>query len=133
MSKSYTLNYFIKFFSNIPSNKWHCGSLTNRYELEDGVCKIPKACALGFAGGWKATLSKEIIDGEVWTEAYENTGTSPEREAALQKFLGGIVASINDASTRTSIYHKLGKTPRTRIIKALKLRKKHGPNWANNL
>lgn len=130
MHKGYTINYFIKFFSDIPVSKWHCGSLTNKDDLENGGCRSMKACALGYAGAYKVEEeTHENFNGHTYKEYYETGATTPNRENALLDLLP-TTADINDNSS--GYYNSLGKTPRARILKALKLRKKLGPNWEDN-
>jgi hypothetical protein len=112
MHKGYTLNYFINFFENTKPSEWVCGQAA--YIGKDGKQKY---CAVGWAG------------------AYDEIGNpaSPAREEALVGFIGNIV-DINDANNKKNFYNrKLGRHPRTRVIKALKLRKKHGPDWEETL
>jgi hypothetical protein len=50
-------------------------------------------------------------------------GAASVKAVALDTFLGGQTASIANG---TGAFAALGKTPRTRLLKALKLRKKFG-------
>lgn len=133
MHKGYTLNYFIRFFSEIPTSQWICGSLTNSNELNDGCHKAMKACAVGFAGAYEAKEVTEYNQCSDTEESFylETRSNTPARENALLALLPKTI-EINDA-VEGDHYYKLGNTPRTRILKALKLRKKLGPNWADEL
>lgn len=123
--KGYTLNYFIEFFQNTKPNQWVCGAA-----LEHGKGGKETRCAIGFAGAYEAEPIIDEDTGEVID--YEcAVATTPRREAALLKFLPAV--EINDSNVKGDTYYKLGKTPRARILKALKLRKKFGANWEDNL
>lgn len=101
MHKGYTLNYFIEFFSDIPSHRW----TTEQLQVGETVQK----CALGHS------LTNQRT-GEI--EA-DNARTD-----ALVEFLHNSVADINDGNLNCD--RALGKTPRTRILRALRNRKKFG-------
>jgi hypothetical protein len=103
--KGYTLSYFIDYFSSIPDHQWCTGD-----EQRPGTVQH---CALGHASrNTKTTL--------------ENTSAAVYgRVEALENFLNDSVISINDARPGTKFY-KLGKTPRGRILKALRNRKRTG-------
>jgi hypothetical protein len=109
MHKGYTLNYFIDFFSEIPSSRWTEGT----FATDDGN----RLCALGHAlagpNPSKARLT-DIHEGDLCENA---------RTLALQDFLDHVVEDINDD---VSTYSQLGHTPRARILKALRNRKKYG-------
>jgi len=110
--KGYTLNYFINFFSNIPSNRFTtCELLSNTGN---------RMCALGHAG---SADRKPSLAGR---STYQVRGLPTEARArALASFLGGAstVARINDGY---GPYSGLGKTPRARILRALRNRKSTG-------
>lgn len=112
MHKGYTLNYFIDFFKNIPDHRWTTGVLH-----KEGTVQM---CAMGHAlAGHEPSLEKcnALSEGD-------NEG-STARSNALDDFLGGRTISINDAGKK-SPYYKLGSTPRGRILKALRNRKRYG-------
>lgn len=94
--KGYTLNYFIEFFKNIPDHRFTTGTLVNEGTVQ--------RCALGHAGNYDE-------DGLV---------NAADREAALERLLLDRTVRINDNELR------LGKTPRGRILKALRIRKSKG-------
>ena len=102
MHKGYTLNYFINFFKNIPANKWTTGRLTN----DNG-----QACALGHA--------YNSLEGR----------HAEERGDALCSFLGETVGINENTGGR---YRSLGRTPKKRILKALRNRKRYGSVLGNN-
>ena len=108
--KGYTLNYLIDYFSSIPNHRWTTGELQNGETVQ--------MCALGhaIAGLNPSTAVRERLnDGEFDVNA---------RAEALQEFLGGNVENINDANGAN--YLRLGATPRGRIIRALRNRKRTG-------
>ncbi len=108
--KGYTLNYFIDFFSEIPNSRFIEGELLD----SDGV----KMCALGHAGA--ASRNPDAFAG---ADTCDISGLPTEARAeALENFLGD-TASINDGN---GDYSSLGKTPRTRILRALRNRKRTG-------
>jgi hypothetical protein len=101
--KGYTLNYFIEYFSSIPDHQWCVGE-----EHKEGTVQH---CALGHAQrNARTTLER--------TNKRAN-----QRMEALNSFLNDETADINDNSSR---YSDLGKTPRGRILKALRNRQKYG-------
>lgn len=108
--KGYTLNYFIDFFQSIPTHRWTEGTLN-----QEGTVQM---CALGHAlagqNPSKTTLAR-INNDELDNNA---------RVDALESFLSGDTADINDASTVD--YQALGATPRGRILRALRNRKRTG-------
>jgi|ERR1051325_616745 hypothetical protein len=128
MHKGYTIPYFIKFFSDIPVSQWTCGALTNAEELNQGECRSMKACAMGFAGAFDVEKEEYVDDvtGEKTVEYYETCPNTPDRMKRLSQILDGNVESINDNDGHE--YSHLGKTPRARILKALRLRQKYGPH-----
>ena len=103
MHRGYTLNYFIDFFQNIAPHRWTTGT------LQEG--ETVQKCALGHA--LTDNRTGEVID--------ESVGNA--RAEALQSFLDGTTELINDGS---SGFDHLGKTPRTRILRALRNRKRTG-------
>lgn len=112
----YTPEYFLKKFSSIPASKWTTG------ELQKG----DKCCALGFCGVKPTSTS-------LWSE-YKYTREARALEKILCTGLGAtassltetdVVISINDGDgSVTSLSYfdiqKFGKTPRTRILNALR-------------
>lgn len=115
--KGYTLNYFIDFFSNIPNSRFTEGELLDA----DGV----RMCALGHAGA--ANRDVEAFAG---ANTCDVSGLPTEARAqALDNFLNGETASINDGDTG---YAELGKTPRGRILRALRNRKRTGNIFGSN-
>ncbi|CAM6003853.1 unnamed protein product [Sphagnum balticum] len=109
--KGYTLNYFIDYFSSIPSRRWTEGELLSA----DGA----KACALGLAGN--AERNPDNFAGVSTTDISELPAEG--RAAALEEFLGHSTAEINDGAPA---YKSLGKTPRARVLRALRNRKRTG-------
>jgi hypothetical protein len=107
MHKGYTLNYFINYFSSIPDHQWCTGS----EQLEIYGKPTVQHCALGHARrNARTTL--------------ERTNKSCfARVTALEHFLDGNTADINDDGAS---FGHLGKTPRGRILKALRNRQKYG-------
>jgi hypothetical protein len=104
--KGYTLNYFIDYFQSIPAHQWCTGT--------DQKAGTVQHCAQGHAlRDTRTTLDK--------TESYKN-----ERLGALEGFIGD-VTGINDGAG----YKKLGKTPRGRVLTALRNRKRHGNIYGN--
>jgi len=106
--KGYTLNYFIDYFSSIPTNRWTEGAL-----CESGSNRL---CALGHALAGpnpSETRLNAIREGEFESNA---------RTEALQNFLDNRVEDINDGS----FGRELGVTPRGRILRALRNRKRTG-------
>lgn len=98
--KGYTLNYFIDFFKNIPDHRWANGTLH-----EVGTAR---KCALGHC--MTNSRTGKVEKGNA-------------RSLALQGFLRRQVVSINDGRGK---YNELGATPRGRILKALRNRKRTG-------
>lgn len=104
MSKGYTLNYFIDFFQSIPDHQWCMG--TNQ---KDGTVQH---CAQGH------------ILRDQRTNLSNTTRQATTRLNALNAFLGTSVVSINDNGDFNGV--KLGRTPRGRVLKALRNRKRYG-------
>lgn len=103
--KGYTLNYFIDFFKSIPDHRWTTG--------EEQKYGTVQHCALG-----------HVLRNSRTT--FGNTNVECKaRASALQTFLGNDVVEINDA-TPGDRYYSLGSTPRGRILKALRNRKRTG-------
>jgi hypothetical protein len=100
--KGYTLNYFINYFQSIPVSQW-CVSGSQVGTRHDAVGHALRNV--------RTTLAKT---------KNENTN----RLNALEHFLGSSIVSIND-NTRGS-FTKFGKTPRGRILRALRNRKRTG-------
>jgi len=98
MHKGYTLNYFIDFFSDIPNTQWTVGQL----------CDGTKRCAIGLAG------NADPETDELRAEA---------RVQALESFLDNRTVAINDCHKE---FKSLGNTPRSRILRALRNRKRYG-------
>lgn len=99
--KGYTLNYFIDYFSNIPDHQWCTG--TNQ---KDGTVQH---CAQGHVlRDSRTTLANSKRENRA-------------RLNALNTFLGTSVVSINDGFDP-----ELGATPRGRVLKALRNRKRTG-------
>lgn len=96
----YTIDYFIKKFSAIPSKKWTTGT----YDNGKG-----QKCALGHCG------------------ASEKYGPVTYESQTLSRILWELapVSNINDGIS-ASTYRPKGKSPRTRILNALRLCKKAG-------
>lgn len=115
--KGYTLNYFIEYFSSIPDHQWCVGDEQKKRDTGDVYSSEGKPtvqhCALGHAKrNARTTLdrTKTEVNGRV---------------NALNRFLNEETADINDATPGDDFY-KLGKTPRGRILKALRNRQKYG-------
>lgn len=104
-SKGYTLNYFINFFREIPATRWTTGTMTNNAGRFDAIGHCARH---GLANPKTATLHL----------------TSAKIDA-LVGFLGSpqTVEQINDGKGK---YKALGKTPRTRVVRALRNRKRYG-------
>lgn len=101
--KGYTLNYFIEYFSSIPDHQWCVGD-----EQKEGTVQH---CAIGHAQrNARTTLER-------------TNKRASQRMEALENFLNGDTTEINDSSSQ---YADLGKTPRGRILKALRNRQKYG-------
>ena len=105
MHKGYTLNYFINFFKSIPDHRWTEG------ELQRG--NTVQKCALGHCLTDQRT-------GKLVSNSESDLNTKAE---ALQDFLGNEVEAINDGD---NTYFELGSTPRGRILRALRNRKRTG-------
>jgi hypothetical protein len=108
--KGYTLNYFIDFFSNIPTSQWTTCDL---------VDEVGRCCVLGHAGD--AANSNLRV-----TNTYNTRSLATKARAnALAKFFGGarLASAVNDGSWG---YEELGKNPRARILRALRNRKRYG-------
>jgi len=108
--KGYTLNYFINFFSSIPDHQWCEGTLNREGTVQ--------CCALGHALRDPRTNK---IDHDQLQDRLDMNPTS--KVVALEEFLNDRTAEINDGQGRFS---QLGKTPRGRILKALRTRKRNG-------
>lgn len=101
--KGYTLNYFIDYFSSIPAHQWTEGT--------EQLGETVQHCAIGHAlRNSRTTLSN-------------TTTKTTARAEALRGFLDNNVENINDAFGR---YAELGATPRGRILRALRNRKRTG-------
>lgn len=105
--KGYTLNYFIDFFKNIPDHRWTTGGLQ-----DEGTVRL---CALGHC-----LIHQNADANNVNLNAGAETNAKVE---ALEDFLGGHTADINDGN---NAFGKLGATPRGRILRALRNRKRNG-------
>jgi hypothetical protein len=98
--KGYTLNYFINYFKSIPDHQWCEGHDQNGDTVQH--------CAQG-----------HVLRNPRTTLA--NTKRQNKKKlAALNSFLGTSVESINDGAI------ELGKTPRGRVLTALRNRKRYG-------
>jgi hypothetical protein len=107
MHKGYTLNYFINFFKSIPDHRWTESTLQ-----EEGTVRM---CALGHCLAHQNSDASKL-------KLYNLRGDeSNGKVEALQHFLSGYAAEINDGRYHFDEY---GKTPRGRILKALRLRKR---------
>lgn len=107
--------YFLDKFSKIPANKWTTG------DLNDGH----RCCALGHCGvqpvprkpdNWKLTLEARAL------EKILAKTLSFKTDWKIQDL---VVPRINDNQIWAGNIN-LGKTPRTRILNALKLAQKRG-------
>jgi hypothetical protein len=105
MHKGYTLNYFINFFKSIPARNWTEGKLH-----EEGTGQY---CALGHA----VRHGNSKLGKEVGTDDLDGNA----RVEALEQFLSGSTAAINDGDISIA-----GTTPRARILRALRNRKRYG-------
>lgn len=110
--KGYTTNYFINFFQSIPRSRWVCGEFGDTQR---------EACALGHAGAYEDVEREDGSYGD-------GKPTTPGRAKALEKLIPQII-DVNDDATN---YGYLGKTPRARVINALKRRQKFGRKWDKN-
>lgn len=91
MNNKYTVDYFIEKFLNIPDKLWCTKELFNN---------VGQHCALGHCG----------------TDAtYDNVNY--EAKALSDIFSPDFVSEVNDGKPK---YKRLGKTPKERIINALK-------------
>lgn len=136
MHKGYTIPYFIRFFSEIPASHWICGELTNTDQMNYRTCNLKlKACAMGFAGAYKVEeIDEGKDDGGNQIYSYEESEpTTPVRLQALNDLLNHQTADINDADYKGNHFNVLGKTPRSRILKALRLRQKYGTDWESHI
>ena len=109
--KGYTLNYFIALFESIPDHQWCVGEFQNEGTVQH--------CALGHARrNLRTTLEK--TSSESWA-----------RSVALGDFFGSedLVTEIND--NEDGEYTSLGKTPRGRILRALRNRQRTGNIWGD--
>lgn len=96
--KGYTSGYFIDFFKSIPDHRWTEGELH-----KPGTVRF---CALGHARrDHRRPLNEEFYAG------------CEERVRALHNLLEGQTANINDGKGKFKV---LGKTPRGRILRALR-------------
>jgi hypothetical protein len=110
MHKGYTLNYFINFFQSIPAHRW-----TEGVTRELGTVRLDaEGHALAGANPTKGRLNRVGPVGDLTTNARLN---------ALDAFLDGNTISINDGDLS---YSQLGATPRGRILRALRNRKRTG-------
>lgn len=105
--KGYTLNYFIDFFKSIPDHRWTTGTLQR-----EGTVQM---CALGHC---LANQNAELPDLSSADESNLNA-----KGEALQNFLEGHAVAINDGDLG---FQDLGSTPRGRILRALRNRKRTG-------
>lgn len=95
--KKYTLDYFIKKFSEIPRNQWCTGKLANG---------LGQKCAYGHCGESMKRPTKEsrALDALVATSDSSYVG----------------LASVNDGRIGAELKAELGKHPKTRVIRYLK-------------
>jgi hypothetical protein len=111
MHKGYTLNYFINYFSSIPDHQWCVGEEQKFADGDYQSRPTVQHCATGHAQrNARTTLDR--------TQKRTNM-----RLNALNSFLNDYTVDINDNDHRFSF---LGKTPRGRILKALRNRQKYG-------
>lgn len=106
--KGYTLNYFINFFKSIPDHRWTTGVLQR-----EGTVQM---CALGHC------LAHQNGDPENANLNDLADATNAKTEA-LENFLDGRTININDDEDNS---YGFGTTPRGRILKALRNRKRTG-------
>lgn len=117
MHKGYTTSYFIDFFSSIPNKEWTEGTEDN----EQG-----QFCALGHTsrdmrtGDFNQNTQKRYALANLF-ESADTSSDMPGEE---------LVAEINDADYGSRFY-SLGKTPRTRIVKALRNLRRTGDVLGN--
>lgn len=117
----YTPEYFLNKFSEIPNSKWTTGELRNG----------DKCCALGFCGvkplpasiegDYKYTREARAL------EAILRIGFSISATGLVNPAEAEVVMGINDGDGAGvgsplpySTVQKFGKTPRTRILNALR-------------
>jgi len=112
--KGYTLNYFINFFKNIPDHRWTTGTLQR-----EGTVQM---CALGHC------LTNQNVSDATTVNLNDLGVQRNAKTEALQEFLNGDVESINDDDNNT---YGLGTTPRGRILRALRNRKRTGSPYGN--
>jgi hypothetical protein len=113
--KGYTIKYFIDFFKKIPDNRWTTGHI---------VSKNGKKCsALGHAYAGNSDLKMALLSRRFDYEALVQL--APKRAIALVQIFRDslLVAAINDGKGR---FKRFGKTPKARIIRALRMRKRLG-------
>ena len=77
----------------------------------------------------KATNAKKLSTENVYSTLSPRNGFSSSKSAALDNFLNGHTTAITSGVGFFSTY---GKTARTRLLKALKLRKATGSVFGNN-
>lgn len=113
--KGYTLNYFINFFKGIPDHRWT--ENTEQYISDDG--DTVQKCALGHASSDMRQPAN--------SEPRQPAGKA--RVKALAAIFGGeaAVESVNDGDVMNGFDTlSLGATPRGRILKALRNKKRTG-------
>ncbi len=110
--KGYTVPYFINFFESIPDHRWTEGELQRSGTVQK--------CALGHAASDSRAPANSFVT--------NNDVSSSQRAQALIEVLGGDVAAINDAD---GSYADLGRTPRGRILRALRNVKRTGNVFGN--
>lgn len=76
-----------------------------------------------FINTFKGTTNTQLNNNGVFSVVSPRHGISSVKATALNTFLDGYTLSIANG---TGVFAKLGKTPRTRLLKALKLRKQFG-------
>lgn len=106
--KGYTLNYFINFFKNIPNHRWTTGTLQKEGTVQ--MCALGHCLTHQNGNPENANLNDDGFESNAKTEA-------------LQAFLEGEVETINDDEDNS---YGFGTTPRGRILKALRNRKRTG-------
>ena len=111
--KGYTLNYFIDFFQSIPDHQW-CVGHNQRNRVQH--------CAQGHVWRDRRTTLDKTANHNV------------DRLEILNKFLGTSVVSINDGQVLSNgtNFNKLGKTPRGRVLRALRNHKRYGNVFGKN-
>lgn len=91
----YTVDYFIRKFKAIPKNRW----CVNRYKIGVRRCAIGHTC-------------KFATDGDpIFTR---------ESDELNRIFRGMNVAAVNDGDEGCDYKKRFGKTPRARILEALR-------------